>query len=334
MRIEAEVVLKSPCQCRAWIEDKLPWELPIKDRHTQEYWEGCRRAVEAGQPQEEYLRPYLFWEKAGTGKKLPNDIHKQIYDLAQNIEKGYNVLLVKFWQKYGPLINSKNNYVSVAEVKNALGFFRLLINLWGNVRHAEEAKIRQLLLVEKNEIENFITAIVGEERKEYRLYVIDCKPLMFSEYGQAVHDRGIYYIKLPAPVPQFNLLEYTHRVVKENLRRYLKTLRNFTDLDPLTHRITMTPPDVMTSALLAFWEDMEKMTPAKKMRIKRQKGETVKDDVLAKYRMWKNPKRGRITQEDYDKLKGYADRIYHEGMSKEKFSEKMNWYYKRYVEKH
>ncbi|WP_347491158.1 hypothetical protein [Desulfoscipio sp. XC116] len=326
MKIEAEIVLKAPCQCEARIDNRLPWEIPTKDKRAVEFWEHRRRAVEKGyEPREKYLAPYLFWEKTNRGKRLANNIHAVVYGLKKDG-------LVNFWNEYGPLI--KDNPAPVSQIMNALDFFKLVSDLWESAARRDELKVRRLLSLEvaQPEVEEFL-AIFNGPPQYYRLYLHNGSPMLMTEHSHAVHDAGLYFLKLPAPIPRESskLPDYIKKVVRTNIRRYLSVLRNFSQIEPLTGKLTVTPPDVMSAALFSLWGSMKSRTfdRVRYQQNRRQRGETTKDEALARFRMRRA--RGKMSSENYDKLKNYADRIYGADMSRDELANKLEAYFKRYL---
>lgn len=355
MQIQAEVILKSPALCGAWVESWQPWEVPSEDKKTVEFWKTHHLAVEKGyEPPEKYLQPYLYWEpaiKATTiSKKLPADIHKRIFSLAEAAltenEKAFQDALIAFCKTYGPLVNSTCNIVSLFELKNALGFFYMVADLWDGIFKGRDYKIRRYFLrpfedgysdPRRKEVEEFVQAFTGEP-KSYRLYMEGKTPVLYSEYGHRIHDMGAYYLEIPSKadsIPQGGqeLLSFAQNVLDSNIKRYLKSLVNFTTPDVLKGLFVISPPDVITAALFSFFiQEMGKkpFNRAEYQRQRRQEGLTVKDEALSLYRRWKN--RGKITSEEYEKLRGYADTLYESGIrEKDELRKRLNNFLMREV---
>jgi len=350
MEITASVVMKTPGKCRAWIEQRLPWEITLPDRKAKEFWESHRLAVEKGDSLEKYLRPCLVWEDPKKAEKLPGDIDKEVFALATRVLDGNHAALIDFWQEYGPLINRKGNAVLMSELKNTLGFFFMLVDVWGAVAHGEESRLRGYFLrpfeegYGLRELEEFVQAFTGSP-ENYRLYMRGKTPVLFSEYGSFVHDMGVYYLQLKKP-PESGLVDYARKTVSQNVKRYLRHLPNFTELDVTKGRAVISPPNVFTAALYAFFNrevGKEHETPAKRMSRRRAQGLDLKAQVLDKYRKWE--KRGKITPEQFKKMKAYRDRLFEKrlwdreeleenyAMIREELEKELERYFERRVKK-
>ncbi|MQL50828.1 hypothetical protein GFC01_00750 [Desulfofundulus thermobenzoicus] len=250
--------------------------------------------------------------------------------------------MIDFWQEYGPLINRKGNAVLVSELENTLGFFYMVVDIWGAVVQGEESRLRGYFLrpfeegfySEREEMLVQFLQELGEGPKAYRLYMRGKTPVLFSEYSSFVHDLGIYYLQLKKP-PENGLVDYTQKILDQNVKRYLRHLRNFTELDVIKGRAVISPPNVFTAALYAFFNremGKEHETPAKRMSRRRAQGLDLKAQVLDKYRKWKE--RGKITPEQYEKMKSYRDRLFEKGLwEREELEMKMERYFKRMVRK-
>jgi len=349
MEITATVTLKTPGKCRAWIEQKFPWEITLPDRKAEEFWKSHKLAVETGEDlPEKYLRPCLVWENPKKADKLPADIDRKVFTLAEEVLDGNYTALIDFWQEYGPLINRKGNAVLVSELENALGFFYMLVDIWGAIVQGKESKLRGYLLrpfeegYGLRELKEFVQAFTGPP-ENYRLYMRGKTPVLFSEYGSFVYDMGVYYLQLKKP-PESGLVDYAKKILDQNVKRYLRHLRNFTELDVIKGRAVISPPDVFTAALYAFFNremGKEHETPAQRMSRRRAQGLDLKAQVLDKYRKWKE--RGKITPEQFEKMKAYRDKLFEEGlwdskelkenyaMIREELKMKMERYFKRVV---
>ena len=115
-------------------------------------------------------------------------------------------------------------------------------------------------------------------------------------------------------------------------------------MDVIKGRAVISPPDVFTAALYAFFNremGKEHETPAQRMSRRRAQGLDLKAQVLDKYRKWKE--RGKITPEQFEKMKAYRDKLFEEGlwdskelkenyaMIREELKMKMERYFKRVV---
>lgn len=343
MQLTATVTLRTPGKCRAWIEERFPWEITLLDKKAREYWEGNRLAVEKGFDfPEKYLRPCLVWENPEKAEKLPGDIDKKVFTLAEEVLNGSHAALIDFWGAYGPLVNRKGNAVLVSELENTLGFFYMLVDIWGAIVQGKEARLRGYFLrpfeeglSEREEMLVQFLQELGEGPKAYRLYMRGKTPVLFSEYGSFVHDMGIYYLQLKKP-PESGLLDYAKKTLDQNMKRYLKHLRNFTELDVTRGWTVISPPDVFTAALYAFFNremGKEHKTPAKRMRERRKEGKDLKAQVLDKYRKWKERKK--ITPEEYEMIRAYRDKIFdRKDWEREELEMELERYFERRVKKY
>lgn len=342
MEITATITLKTPGKCRAWIKKKLPWNLTLPDRKTKEFWESRRLAVEIGEDLPgKFLRPCLVWENPEKAEKLPADIDRKVFTLAEEVLDGNHAASIDFWQEYGPLVNRKGNAVLVSELENTLGFFFMLVDIWGAVLQKREAKLRGYFLrpfeeglSEREEMLVQFLQELGEGPKAYRLYMRGKKAVLFSEYGSFVHDMGVYYLQLKKP-PESGLVDYAKKTVNSNVKRYLKHLSNFTELDVLKGRAVISPPDVFTAALYAFFNremGKEHETPAKRMSRRRAQGLDLKAQVLDRYRKWE--KRGKITPEQLEMVRAYRDKIFdRKDWEREELEMELARYFERRVKK-
>lgn len=321
MRIEADIILKSPGTYRAWVEERLSWEVSTKDNQAVAFWEIQSHFVGADmEPKEDYLRPYLYVERTGKGVKLPGNIHEEVYNLSQDS-------LISFWEEYGPLI--QGNIIPVAQIMNAVDFFRLMVDLWSSILKKDAPTICDLINSPTTPVEDFVSFFRNDAR-DNRLYVIGGQPTRFS-YGHVVHDAGLYFLQLPESLPKSDFIECGRKIIQSNLKRYLKTLRNFMEADVFHRRIIIKPPNIMVAALFTFWYSTQKKTfdPVEYQRQRRESGKAVKDQVLAKYRTWKN--RRKISQDAYDRLKAYIDKYIPKETDKDEIERKVEAYFKRYI---
>lgn len=335
---------------KACLVEKYIWEVKphwYKEEFKKEAKEEIPRSTLSA-PTEKEARKYglveesrvlcLAWERGGKRKRLDEGIIPELESAARRVLEGDIDSLIAFTRKFGPPVTKGSSFIPVAEVKNILGFYLLVTDIFRAVVETKrEMDIRKYLTAEKYHLEEIVElfdSVFGLEREFYRLYLDGGKPILTSDAGKEKFDEDRWYFKLPAPIPQERLIPYAREALIDNLNRFLDGAKlgskaSLKDGRLITAVLTQ---DVLTGAFFFMLHRAEKELFRvclycgkefydrghgrekefcsracfhKHQRVKETDGKK-KDALLAVYRTWKS--RGKIMEETYKEIKAYVDK--------------------------
>lgn len=207
-----KAVLKAPGGCHAWVEERPIWEIDeiinSGDVANRERALADKTLYEMGEKPIELASCICWKQTEGRKPNLKNDFYKEVLRLSDKvINEDNKQAAVEFWDKYGPLIRSREPIITIGKLKNILGFFRMITDLWRACVYQDSGIIKRYLAKPNKIVDaagtdisewvsQFNEAYTKVKNKKHFLYLMDGKPFIFRDrdsfYGSE------YCLELPS----------------------------------------------------------------------------------------------------------------------------------------